>query len=503
MNSCTGEMVALKRIELQAHNLDRQLVIVQKEIDLMKKLRHPNIVALLGSVRENNYFNVIMELVAGRSLYDMLQSIGPFHESVTRKFTRQLLSALEYCHRLNCVHRDIKGKNILMTTTGQIRICDFGSAKLRDEANMMDKVSKGYSYTPLWIAPEALSGHYNEKVDIWALGCVVIEMASGKDPWSEMGWTEAHVAIFHIGSKNEIPRIPDTMSKEGQDFVRQCLIRDPMKRPSATELLRHPFICGDSAPGAPIASVSLTGSAEAQLNQLAAMVQTQSKTVVQGGMGIEAALTVVMKCPATPALGYVDSSVVPATPPLPPSTPIDEIPPPPAYPQEEEEYTQPPHVTPYPFTRPTGPTAALSVAREKSILPNRPDSEHPVPVSQVSSYAPKHNAHGFDTSSSRFNVVYNFGTGHMTDSAQFKAEVQQPGHSSVSSSASLVSSSSHVYTYNPSTSHSGSNASSDSMGSSMSLTSSVLSFVDGYESLNLHEPMQQQASQATLVINMR
>lgn len=129
-----------------------------------------NVVGIKGSIRDGNTLNIIMELVAGRSIADLLISLGqPFCEPVIVKLTRQLLLALQYCHLNRCVHRDIKGKNILLTTDGTAKLCDFGSAKVREESIDKDAVSGTYSYTPLWVAPETLSRkQYNEKVDIWA-----------------------------------------------------------------------------------------------------------------------------------------------------------------------------------------------------------------------------------------------------------------------------------------------------------------------------------------------
>ena len=141
----------------------------------MRMLRHPHVVGVRGSYFDSlkNEFYIIMELISGRSLRDVLNTMGAFHETVTRKFTRQILVALNYCHQNCVIHRDIKGENILLTIAGQIKLCDLGGAKLRDEANEGDKSERSltYSYTPLWVAPEAITtGKYNDRVDIWALG---------------------------------------------------------------------------------------------------------------------------------------------------------------------------------------------------------------------------------------------------------------------------------------------------------------------------------------------
>jgi serine/threonine protein kinase len=85
--------------------------------------------------------------------------------------------------------------------------------------------SVGYNYTPLWTAPEVLVGDYNSKVDIWSLGCVIIEMASGKPPWSEENFENPFRALYHIGNSGSIPKIPDTVSAVGRAFILLCLER--------------------------------------------------------------------------------------------------------------------------------------------------------------------------------------------------------------------------------------------------------------------------------------
>lgn len=178
--------------------------------------------------------------MSGRSLAEHLKVFGPMSEEVMKKFLRQLLDALAYCHSHGIIHRDIKGKNILVGAGGVLKLCDFGSAKL-----MLDKThanpTMNYGFTPLWLAPEFMTGAYNSKVDIWSLGCVCIEMASGKDPWSEMKFGHPFQALHHIGNSGEIPALPTELSAEGQQFVRLMLTRDPAQRPSAAQLLSHPY----------------------------------------------------------------------------------------------------------------------------------------------------------------------------------------------------------------------------------------------------------------------
>ena len=100
-----------------------------------------------------------------------------------------------------------------------------------------------YAYTPLWVAPEVLTGRYNSAVDIWSVGCVVIELAAGKEPWAEMRFESTFAALYFIAShKDCMPVIPESLSAAGHDFIRCCLTRDADRRPTASQLLQHPFV---------------------------------------------------------------------------------------------------------------------------------------------------------------------------------------------------------------------------------------------------------------------
>jgi len=106
------------------------------------------------------------------------------------------------------------------------------------------KAGNTYNYTPLWTAPEVLTGDYSNNVDVWSLGCVIIEMASGKPPWSEQNFENPFRALYHIANSGAIPKLPDTLSELAIEFTKLCLTRDPDKRPSATELIKHKWLEG-------------------------------------------------------------------------------------------------------------------------------------------------------------------------------------------------------------------------------------------------------------------
>ncbi|XP_014511400.1 mitogen-activated protein kinase kinase kinase YODA [Vigna radiata var. radiata] len=238
-NKESGEMCAMKEVTLFSDDAKSKESAKQlmQEIALLSRLRHSNIVQYLGSETVGDKLYIYLEYVAGGSIYKLLQEYGQFGELAIRSFTQQILSGLAYLHAKNTVHRDIKGANILVDTNGRVKLADFGMAK-HITGQSCPLSFKG---SPYWMAPEVIknSNGCNLAVDIWSLGCTVLEMATTKPPWSQY---EGVAAMFKIGNSKELPTIPDHLSSEGKDFVRKCLQRNPHNRPSASELLDHPFV---------------------------------------------------------------------------------------------------------------------------------------------------------------------------------------------------------------------------------------------------------------------
>ncbi|KAG0486197.1 hypothetical protein HPP92_008292 [Vanilla planifolia] len=198
---------------------------------------HKNIVQYYGCEMVDDKLYIYLEYVSGGSIHKLLQEYGQFGEPAIRSYTKQILSGLAYLHAKKTVHRDIKGANILVDPNGQVKLADFGMAKhITGQSCPLS-----FRGSPYWMAPEVIKNvsGCNLAVDIWSLGCTVLEMATSKPPWSQY---EGIAAMFKIGNSKELPTIPDHLSDEGKDFVRQCLQREPSKRPTATELLQHPFI---------------------------------------------------------------------------------------------------------------------------------------------------------------------------------------------------------------------------------------------------------------------
>ncbi|KAL8250658.1 hypothetical protein R6Q59_034351 [Mikania micrantha] len=243
-NRETGSLCALKEVDIipddpKSSECMRQL---EQEIRVLRNLEHPNIVQYLGSEMVENRFCIYLEYVHPGPLNKYVREhCGAITESVVRNFTRHILLGLAYLHSKKTVHRDIKGANLLVDASGVVKLADFGLAK-HLSAHVTDLSLKG---SPHWMAPEVFQAvlrkdanpEHTYTMDIWSLGCTVIEMVTGKPPWSEFNGVQA---MFNVLNGN--PTIPETLSSEGKDFLNRCLQRNPENRPSAASLLEHPFV---------------------------------------------------------------------------------------------------------------------------------------------------------------------------------------------------------------------------------------------------------------------
>ncbi|XP_073046277.1 LOW QUALITY PROTEIN: mitogen-activated protein kinase kinase kinase NPK1-like [Primulina eburnea] len=248
MNIASGELLAVKEFAIGNNNASKKtqeyIRELEKEVDLLKNLSHPNIVRYLGTAREEDSLNILLEFVPGGSISSLLGKFGSFPESVIRMYTKQLLIGLEYLHENKIMHRDIKGANILVDNKGCIKLADFGASK-KVEALATLTGFKSMKGTPYWMAPEVIvqSGH-SYSADIWSVGCTVIEMATGKAPWSQQ-YKEEAAALFYVGTTKSHPPIPELLSTEAKAFLLKCLQKEPDLRPTASELLKHPFVTGE------------------------------------------------------------------------------------------------------------------------------------------------------------------------------------------------------------------------------------------------------------------
>ncbi|XP_039085885.1 mitogen-activated protein kinase kinase kinase 19 isoform X3 [Hyaena hyaena] len=242
-----GQLIAVKQVALDTSDklaTEKEYQKLQEEVDLLKALKHVNIVAYLGTCLEENIVSIFMEFVPGGSISSIINRFGPLPEMVFCKYTRQILQGVAYLHENCVVHRDIKGNNVMLMPTGIIKLIDFGCAKRLAWAGLNGTHSdmlKSMHGTPYWMAPEVINeSGYGRKSDVWSIGCTVFEMATGKPPLASM---DRMAAMFYIGAhRGLMPPLPEHFSENAVDFVRVCLTRDQHERPSAAQLLKHSFL---------------------------------------------------------------------------------------------------------------------------------------------------------------------------------------------------------------------------------------------------------------------
>ncbi|KAL8120420.1 MAP3K epsilon protein kinase 1-like isoform X2 [Apium graveolens] len=232
-----GDFVAIKQVSLE-NIAQEDLNIIMQEIDLLKNLRHKNIVKYLGSSKTKSHLHIILEYVENGSLANIIKptKFGPFPESLVAVYIVQVLEGLVYLHEQGVIHRDIKGANILLTKEGLVKLADFGVATKLTEADVNTHSVVG---TPYWMAPEVIemSGVCAES-DIWSVGCTVIELLTCVPPYYDL---QPMPALFRI-VQDERPPIPDSLSPAMTDFLFQCFKKDARQRPDAKTLLSHPWI---------------------------------------------------------------------------------------------------------------------------------------------------------------------------------------------------------------------------------------------------------------------
>lgn len=236
--SCqSGNIFAAKSVEFS------QSEMLQREQKILSTLSSPQIVKYMGyniTMEDNKLmYNLMMEYAPAGTLYDAIRSqCGRLQESMIGQYTDQILRGLEYLHSSGIVHCDIKGQNILITESGA-KIADFGCAKWTNpEASATTTISG----TPMFMAPEVARGEeQGSPADIWALGCTIIEMATGMSPWPNANSDPLSI-LYKIAYSGELPNFPVFLSTKAKDFLSKCLQIDPKSRWTAKQLINHPYV---------------------------------------------------------------------------------------------------------------------------------------------------------------------------------------------------------------------------------------------------------------------
>ncbi|XP_074044084.1 mitogen-activated protein kinase kinase kinase 4 isoform X8 [Macrotis lagotis] len=237
----TGELMAMKEIRFQPND-HKTIKETADELKIFEGIKHPNLVRYFGVELHREEMYIFMEYCDEGTLEEVSR-LG-LQEHVIRLYSKQITIAINVLHEHGIVHRDIKGANIFLTSSGLIKLGDFGcSVKLKNNAQTMPGEVNSTLGTAAYMAPEVITrakgeGH-GRAADIWSLGCVVIEMVTGKRPWHEY---EHNFQIMYKVGMGHKPPIPERISPEGKDFLSHCLESDPKMRWTASQLLDHSFV---------------------------------------------------------------------------------------------------------------------------------------------------------------------------------------------------------------------------------------------------------------------
>uniref|UniRef100_A0A3P9QHS0 Mitogen-activated protein kinase kinase kinase 4 n=1 Tax=Poecilia reticulata TaxID=8081 RepID=A0A3P9QHS0_POERE len=241
INVDTGELMAMKEIRFQPND-HKTIKETADELKIFEGIKHPNLVRYFGVELHREEMYIFMEYCDEGTLEEVSR-LG-LQEHVIRLYSKQITTAINVLHEHGIVHRDIKGANIFLTSSGLIKLGDFGcSVKLRNNTHTMPGEVNSTLGTAAYMAPEVITrakgeGH-GRAADIWSLGCVLIEMVTGKRPWHEY---EHNFQIMYKVGMGHKPPIPEKLSMEGKDFLGHCLESEPKRRWTASMLLDHPFV---------------------------------------------------------------------------------------------------------------------------------------------------------------------------------------------------------------------------------------------------------------------
>eukprot|EP00472_Partenskyella_glossopodia_P008496 CAMPEP_0197536986 /NCGR_PEP_ID=MMETSP1318-20131121/55494_1 /TAXON_ID=552666 /ORGANISM="Partenskyella glossopodia, Strain RCC365" /LENGTH=1269 /DNA_ID=CAMNT_0043095029 /DNA_START=175 /DNA_END=3985 /DNA_ORIENTATION=- len=229
----TGKAVALKFI-VKLGKQEKDLQALLSEVEILQKLKHPNIIQMLDVFETRNEICVVTELAQGE-LFHILEDDKSLPEAVVRDVACQMVKALDYLHSHRIIHRDIKPQNVLFCSNGRVALCDFGFARLMSQHTTMLTSIKG---TPLYMAPELVKEQpYNQTADLWSLGVILYELRVGKPPFFTNNIYKLIRMII-----NENIKWPQAIPPQMRSFLELLLVKDPTKRGSWKQVRSHPWI---------------------------------------------------------------------------------------------------------------------------------------------------------------------------------------------------------------------------------------------------------------------
>lgn len=227
--------VAIKIINLD--DIGEDIDDINQEIAIMSEISCKNLIKYYASYVVGSFIWIVMEFLEAGSASEIVKELGPFDEDSAAFILKELLKALEYLHQERKIHRDVKAGNLLVSGDGNIKLADFGVTGQLTETMDKRKTRVG---TPFWMAPEVITeSSYDGCADIWSTGITAIELVTGAPPYAN----KVHpMQVIFLIPKNPAPVLEGPFSDDFKDFVQKCLQKEASKRPTASQLLEHPFI---------------------------------------------------------------------------------------------------------------------------------------------------------------------------------------------------------------------------------------------------------------------
>ena len=256
LNVLTGRVVAIKSFNkknLNSPNNENMKKILY-ETNLMRRLNHPNITKILEMFEDEEYILIIMEYINGGNLFSFVKKRRKLNEKISKFLFKQIILGIKHIHSQNIVHRDVKLENILIDLNNTIKICDFGIGRILSSP---DELLHDQCGTPMYMAPEILTcskekGYKGFPVDIWSAGIALYIMLSGTLPFNVKNENDSfndgniknkkkNLALKKVIINNE-PKKIEKISDNARDLLHGLLNKDPNKRLTCDEILRHPWL---------------------------------------------------------------------------------------------------------------------------------------------------------------------------------------------------------------------------------------------------------------------
>jgi len=274
VNKKTRERVAIKIIDRHDVGKDYEKNL-RMEMDILRRVDHPNIIALHEMIEAGNKLYFVMELVTGGELFDRIVEKGSYSEEDAKILVRKIVSAIDYLHKQNIAHRDLKPENLLVKSIEddtEVKIADFGLSKIIDKDKMMQTACG----TPGYVAPEVLNAEgYDKEVDMWSVGVITYILLCGFPPF----YSESVPEVFEQIMKAEYDypeEYWDEISAEAKDFIDHLLVVDVAKRLTAEQSLNHPWLRQSSKKKS-----TPLGKLQQKMNNWIHVRKEQSKTQVK------------------------------------------------------------------------------------------------------------------------------------------------------------------------------------------------------------------------------